>query len=65
MDFSNLMYEIRDYKKAKEGYKKILDIKKKNLKEGNLEYSEVLSIYSNALNKMGDFRLALEGYEEV
>jgi hypothetical protein len=44
-----------EYEKAKEGYLKVLEIKKKQYGEDNAEYSVTLQNFCNTLNNLGEY----------
>ena len=52
-----------DFKSAKDGYQKALEICKKHLGEDHVYYATTLGNLSIVLRDMGDFKSAKEGCE--
>jgi tetratricopeptide (TPR) repeat protein len=54
-----------DYKSAKDGYQKVLEIHKKNFGEDHVCYAFTLGNLSRVLSKMGDYKSAKDGYQRA
>ena len=54
-----------DYKSAKDGYQKALEILKKHFGEDHKEYASCLGNLSAVLQDMGDYTSAKEGYQNT
>jgi tetratricopeptide (TPR) repeat protein len=56
------LQDLGDYKGAKEGYLKALEINKRNYGENHVKYARNLSNLSTVLKDLGDYERAKEGY---
>jgi tetratricopeptide (TPR) repeat protein len=56
---------LGEYKDAKEGYLKVLEIKKKHYGEYHVEYAITLQNLCNTLNNLRKYENAKEGYLKV
>jgi tetratricopeptide (TPR) repeat protein len=54
-----------DYKSAKDGYQKALEIQKKHFGEDHIEYATCLGNLSGVLRNMGDYKSAKDGYQKA
>ena len=54
-----------DYKPAKDGYQKALEIYKKHFGEDHISYAKALGNLSGVLGKMGDYKSAKDGYQKA
>ena len=54
-----------DYKSAKEGYQKVLEIEKKHFGEDHFSYATTLGNLSGILHEFGDYKSAKEGYQKA
>ena len=53
-----------DYQSAKDGYQKVLEIKKKHFGEDHISYATTLGNLSGVFQDMGDYKSAKEGYQK-
>jgi tetratricopeptide (TPR) repeat protein len=54
-----------DYKSAKDGYQKALEIFKKHYGEDHINYAYTLGNLSGVLEAMGDYKSAKDGYQKA